>query len=209
MGLFDALKKAATDALGNAASSAARNAASNFSNAANNAVKSATSTQKESKTFSFNDLPKSVEEMKALPEASLDTPFKAAALTVCALCLFPENRQVSKDMLNFLKGPQPLSPAEEQFIADRFMDGKKYVPFSYFEGSSPENEYTPTVPYKITVSSNPYSFQDPNYAVLYIKSTGADSERQVKLRKKGEQWFLWEQFLLSDIRKPKSQDPWA
>ena len=164
---------------------------------------------KESMTFKFEGLPKSVEELKALPEASLDTPFKAAALTVCALCVFPENKAVSKEMLNFLKGPKPLTPFEEQFLADRFMDGKTYVPFSYFYGTSPENDYTPSQPYTITVCSNPYSYQEENYAVLYIKSSGADSERQVKLRRKGEQWFLWEQFLLPDVRKPKSQDPWA
>lgn len=209
MGLFDALKKAATDALGNAVSTTTRNVVSNVSNAANNAVKSAASEKKETKSFVFNALPKTVEELKVLPEASLDNPYKAAALTVCALCVFPENREAAIEMLNFLKGPQPLSPSEINFIRDRFMDEKKYVPFSYFEGSSPENDYTPSVPFKITVFSNPYSFQEANYATLFIKSTGADSERMVKFRKKGDQWFLWEQFLLSDIRKPKSQDSWA
>ncbi|MCQ2449562.1 MAG: hypothetical protein MJ132_05170 [Clostridia bacterium] len=206
MGLFDVLKKAATDALsGNSAG--VNRAANNVANSVSNAVKSAAS--KESKTFTFNALPQSVEELKALPEATLDSPFKAAALTVCALCVFPDNREAAVEMLNFLKGPQPLSTQEEHFIADRFMDGKRYVPFSYFEGATPTNDYTPTAPYKITVFSNPYSYQDPNYAVLFMKSGGADSERQVKLRRKGNQWFLWEQFLLSDIRQPKSADPWA
>ena len=37
-------------------------------------------------TFVFNTLPESVDELKALPEASLDTPYKTAALTVCGLC---------------------------------------------------------------------------------------------------------------------------
>ncbi len=206
MGLFDVLKKAATDALsGNSAG--VNRAANNVAQSVSNAVKSAAS--KETKTFTFNALPQSVEELKALPEAALDSPYKAAALTVCALCVFPENRAASIEMLNFLKGPQPLSPKEEQFIADRFMDGKKYIPFSYFEGATPANDYTPAVPYKISVFSNPYSFQDENYATLHIRSGGADSERQVKLRRKGDQWFLWEQFLLSDIRQPKSADPWA
>ena len=41
-----------------------------------------------------------------------------------------------------------------------------------------------------------------------VKSGGADSPRQVVLRSKPStgQWFLWDQFLLSGIRKPKSQD---
>ena len=35
-------------------------------------------------TFTFQALPESLTQMQALPEASLDTPFKSAALTVCA-----------------------------------------------------------------------------------------------------------------------------
>lgn len=217
MGLFDSLKKAATDTLGSSVSNAtknivtnaAKNVTSNVAKAANSAASAKATPKNEAKTFTFNSLPKTVDELKALPEACLDSPYKAAALTVCALCEFPSNREASIEMLNFLKGPQPLSPKEIQFIADRFMDGKNYIPVSYFAGTSPENDYTPAVPYKITVSSNPYSFQDENYATLFIKSSGADNERQVKMRRKGDQWFLWEQFLLPGIRQPKSSDPWA
>ncbi len=187
MSIFDSLKKTAVDAV--------NSAVSNMSN--------------KSETFTFEALPESVAEMKALPEASLDTPFKAAALTVCALCAYAAAPQIGTDMLNFLKGPQPLSVSEQQFLKDRFRDGKTYVPFSYFEGAVPENDYTPSQPFKVTVSTNAYSFSDQGYATLHIKSGGADSARQVKLRQKGNQWFLWEQFLLPDIRKPKSQDPWA
>lgn len=190
MGIFDALKKVATGAVQNAVSTPGK-----------------PMNQKE--TFTFSALPESVEEMKALPEASLDTPFKAAALTVCALCAYAAAAQIGVDMLNFLKGPQPLSTYELQFLRDRFMDNKKYIPFSYFAGSSPENDYTPSEPFTITIESNPYSFTDEGYAKLFIRSTGADSPREVKLRRKGEQWFLWEQFLLPGIREPKSADPWA
>lgn len=34
-------------------------------------------------TFTFRALPKSLAEMQALPEASLDTPFQTAALCLC------------------------------------------------------------------------------------------------------------------------------
>lgn len=159
-------------------------------------------------TFTFNALPTNVDELKALPEAALDTPFKAAALTVCALCAYANAPQDGIDMLNFLKGPQPLSTYEIQFLRDRFMD-KKYVPISYFAGTSPDNNYTPTTPYQITIETNPYSFTDEGYAKLFLRSSGADSPRELKLRRKGEQWFLWEQFLLSGIRIPKAEDPWA
>ncbi len=113
-------------------------------------------------------------------------------------------------MINFLKGPQSLSTYEQQFISER-LRGNEYVPFSYFDGACPENEYHPILPYSITVSTVPTSFAEDGYAMLYLRSGGADSPRPVKLRKKPStgEWFLWDQMLLSQIRKPVSEDPWA
>ena len=157
----------------------------------------------------FSALPDTFEEFVALPEAKMSTPFDTAAMTVLAFCFYPENKELSLRMLDFLKGPQPLSPMDKQFIRDRFMD-KDYVPRSYFDGATPENNYLPSEPYTITVSSNPYSYQNEGYATLYIKSGGADSPRSVQLRKaKDGKWYLWEQFILADIRKPESENPWA
>ena len=157
----------------------------------------------------FSALPDTFEEFVALPEAKMSTPFDTAAMTVLAFCFYPENKDLSLRMLDFLKGPQPLSPMDKQFIRDRFMD-KDYVPRSYFDGATPENNYLPSEPYTITVSSNPYSYQNEGYATLYIKSGGADSPRSVQLRKaKDGKWYLWEQFILADIRKPESENPWA
>ncbi len=165
----------------------------------------------ESFKFTFSKLPQNTEQLQALPESSLDTPFKAAALTVCALCAYPADKEASIEMLNFLKGPRPLSNLELQFLRDRFMDGKTYVPISYFEGAKPENNYTPSEPFTIEIFSNPYSYDNEGYAKLYIRSGGADSERPITLRKRGSdgKWFLWEQMLLADIRKPVAEDPWA
>ena len=160
-----------------------------------------------SETFTFQSLPESLDELKELPEATLDTPFKTAALTLCALCTYSKDEEVGKEMLNWLKGPQPLSNAELQFLKER-ITGRTHVPFSYFAGAKPENDYTPDEPFTLTISDNPYSYQDKNYAVMHLKSGGADNPRQIKLRKKGNQWFLWEQFVLVDIRAPKSDDPW-
>lgn len=162
----------------------------------------------QSQQFTFAALPESVDQLKRLPEASMDSPFKTAALTVAALCAYAADPEVGTPMLNYLKGPQPLSPYEQSFLRDRFRD-KTYVPFSYFEGATPANNYIPTAPYRITISSNPYSAESPDYYKVFIRSSGADSERSVRLRRKGEQWFLWEQFLLADIRRPVAEDPWA
>lgn len=162
-------------------------------------------------TFTFEALPKNLEELKALPEAKMDDPFKTAALALCALCAYSEDREAGTEMLNFLRGPRPMSPAEIAFLNDRLMDGKNYVARSYFNGATPENEYTPTTPYTVKVISNQYSkLENGNYMKLLINSGGADSPRSVTLRKTGGgTWYLWEQNLLSDIRIPKSQDAWA
>lgn len=162
-------------------------------------------------TFTFESLPKNLEELKALPEATMDDSFKTAALTLCALCAYAEDREAGTEMLNFLRGPRPMSPADIAFLNDRFMDGKHYIPRSYFNGATPENEYTPATPYTVKVISNQYSsLEGGNYMKLLLSSGGADSPRSVTLRKTGGgTWYLWEQHLLSDIRIPKSKDDWA
>ena len=161
-------------------------------------------------TFTFDALPESVDEMKALSEAALDTPYKTAALTVCALCAYAAAPEIGREMLNFLKGPAPLSQYEISFLNDRFRDGK-HVPFSYFAGAVPENDYTPSQPFSVTVFFNPYSFQNEGRATLHLNSGGADSPRQIKLRLKPSEgkWYLEEQMILVGIRTPKSADPWA
>lgn len=160
-------------------------------------------------TFVFNALPESVSELKATPEASLDSPFKTAALTVCALCAYGADKDIGTQMLNFLRGPRPLSNYDISFLNDRFSDGH-HVPFSYFKGAVPENDYTPDVPYSITVNAGPYSDANEGYKKLFIASGGADSPREIVLRKTGDgKWYLWDQFLMVSIKKAKSDDPWA
>ena len=161
------------------------------------------------KTFTFEKLPENVDELKAMPEASLDDPYAVAALTAAVLCRYEASAEDACAMLDFLKGPRPLSPFEKQFLRDRLV-GKAYVPRSYFAGTSPENDYEPSKPYAVTVFENPYSFGTEGYATLWITSSGADTPRQVQMRKaKGDIWYLWENFLLPDIRTPASLDPWA
>lgn len=159
----------------------------------------------ESKEFTYERLPENLEEFRKM--GTLETPFETAALTVVALAHYPKNRDVALAMLDYLKGPQPLSTYEKQFIRDRFMD-KDYVPRSYFEGTSPANNYEPSKPYRIRVSDNPYSYAEEGYAKLFLTSSGADSPRPIVLRRKGDQWFLWEQLLLAGIRVPDKDDPW-
>lgn len=160
-------------------------------------------------TFTFADLPETLAQMQAMPEAALKDPFQTAALTVCALCVYSAYPQVGTEMLNWLRGPRPLSPMDISFLNDRFRDGI-HVPFSYFQGATPENDYTPTRPLTLTIEAGPYADANPGYKKLHIRSGGADNAREIVLRQKGDgTWLLWDQFLLLSIRQPKSADPWA
>lgn len=164
----------------------------------------------QSRTFTFGALPESLAQMQALPEAALSDPFQTAALTVCALCAYAADKNIGIEMLNWLRGPRPLGNFDISFLDDRFRYGKTYVPFSYFKGAVPENDYTPSQPHTLTVETNPYSDANPGYKKLFIRSGGADNAREVVLRMRGDgKWFLWDQFLLVGIREPKSADPWA
>ena len=197
MGIMDMIRKAKFTAnnLGHAADSV------------KGAVKKATLKHE---TISFDKLPETIDEFKALAADKMSTPFGTAALTVVALDVYPRDRELCYAMLDVLKGPgRPLNPTEKQFINDRFMDGKDYVARSYFEGATPDNDYKPNVPYVVKVNENPYSHENEGYTKLFIPSGGADSEREVLLREaKDGKFYLWEQFLLSDIRKPESTNPW-
>lgn len=176
-------------------------------------INSATVKQLNSKreSFTFNSIPESLSELQALPEASLDTPYKTAGLTVLALCVYAADKNIGTEMLNWLRGPHPLNGQEISFLNDRFRDGKEYIPFTYFAGSSSDNDYTALKPYNIVVESNHISNTEAGYMKLFIPCGGADVPRPVKLRQRRSdgKWFLWEQYLLTGVRMPKADDPWA
>lgn len=161
-------------------------------------------------TFTFSALPTDLAGLQALPEAALTSPFATAALAVAALTAYEHAPEAAFEMLDFLKGPEPLSPFEKQFIRDRLKD-KPYKILSYFDGATPENGYTPAVPYAVRVGESPYSYPEENWATLLVYSGGADSPRQIRLRRKPStgQWFLVELQCLSDVRVPAAADPWA
>ena len=171
-------------------------------------------------TVTFQALPQSAAELQALPQADLASPYGTAALAIAAMCAYENSPQAVADMLNFLRGPRPLTPHDLQFLRDR-LRGKYYKTFSFFEGAVPQNNYTPAQPYRVTVFDNPYSWVSEDsgqysagpvqYARLLLQSSGADSPRPITLRYKPstDQWFLWEHGLLPDIRIPAAADAWA
>ena len=195
MGFLDMFANKAVNQIGNQVGNAIKQGVQNASN--------------KSEKIVFNRLPETYEQFISLPQAKMSTPFETAAMTVLAFCYYPMDKELCLQMLDFLRGPRPLSGYDKQFIRDRFMD-KDYVPRSYFEGATPQNDYEPQEPYTIIVKETPYSYANQGMAKLDIRSGGADSPRQIELRKaKDGKWYLWEQYILVDIRQPESSNPWA
>ncbi len=210
MGIFDNLRRSVEQSAKSALNREARQA---VNNAVNNAVKGAqNAAQNKTREISFNSLPASLAEMQALPEAALTDPYATAALTVVALNEYTINKEIAMQMLDFLNGPNDVSPADVQFLRDRAMDGHNYIARSYFKGATPDNGYTPSQPYTVKIMENSYSRDAEGYLILWVYSGGADSPREIQLRNKPStgQWFAtgW-RGLLSGVRMPKADDPWA
>ena len=71
----------------------------------------------------------------------------------------------------------------------------------------------PRTPYRLNVLADPRPQDiEPGYLRVFLKTAGADSPRPMKLRQKAStgEWFLWEySSILSGIRIPAAEDPWA
>ena len=159
--------------------------------------------------ITFPALPTTLADFQALPR---QTPEQVCALFLCALKLYVSDKEAGVAAMDLLRGPRPMTPYDAQFLRDR-LRGKEYLPLAYFEGATPENGYAPTPPYVLKVWPDPRPQDiEPGYLRLFLKTAGADAPRPVKLRQKPStgEWFLWEySSVLSGIRIPAAQDPWA
>lgn len=213
MGFLDSILNHAENSISSAVTSGSRKVMNNALKGADKLANQAINNIKQKKeTFTFDRIPETVDEMKALPQANLQNPFGVVALVILAMNNFNKDLDKCKDMLAFLKGPGTLMNQEISRMNDQ-LKGKDYLMRSYFEGTSPENNYKPTEPYKITVFDHPNSYDNEKdgYVTLWVKSSGSDSDRQVRLRKKQStgEWFLNEEYLTPGIKTPQEADPWA
>ena len=160
--------------------------------------------------ITFQSLPASFTEFAALPQQDLTKPENTCALFLCALNLFVQDREEGVRAINLLKGPVQLSNMDIQFLRDRFLD-QTYLPRVYFEGATPQNNYTPFQPYRVDILPDPRPQDMPEgYLRYYVKSAGADNPRAMKVRRKGDQWYIWEYFgVVMGVRVPAALDPWA
>jgi len=144
-------------------------------------------------------------ELLASPYNNLMTPMNTTALFVVALNVYNQNRDESIAMINYLRGPNPLSADDVRLLDEHMAQNNKagYLAQSYLTGATPQNGYTPAQPYTVVITDNFYTYYDREFATVYVMCGGADSPRPVTLRKAGDSlWYLWELSLLDGIRSP-------
>ena len=69
----------------------------------------------------FLSLPESLESFQSMIEASLDSPFKTAALTILALCHYITKPEEALNMLSFLKGTKVLTMSERVYLSKELL----------------------------------------------------------------------------------------
>lgn len=159
-----------------------------------------------SERIKFEKLPDNMEEFISL--SNLENPKETAALFVIAIATYVKDKDLGIEMINHLKGPEKLNPYGLQFLRDCLRD-KPYLPNSYFLGTNPQNNYEPPVPYEVEVFEDQVNYVE-GYERVLLQSSGADSKRLLVLRKKGNQYFVWDYpGILSGIRIPVKDDKWA
>lgn len=161
--------------------------------------------------LTYNKLDNSINELK---EVDRTNPYNVVGEFIRIIVNY--NDSDFYDKIQFLLGEnQPMSGIMKQNIKDRMTQNNKYnfIGKSYFKGSNPTNDYTPSIPYEIEVLENQYTDENEGYKRLFVKSGGADSERPITLRlAKDGNYYIWSDSfmgLLSDIREPESNNPWA
>lgn len=158
----------------------------------------------------FDRMPETLEEFSSMAQMDLTKPENTCAMFLCAVNLFVKDRDAGVAAINLLKGPVALNPHEISFLADRVRD-KGYIAKVFFEGAIPGNNYTPDIPYTLSLYADgrPQDVE-AGYLRFYLATAGADSKRAIKVRQKGDNWYLWDYpGLFTDVRKPAMDDPWA
>jgi len=152
----------------------------------------------------FTVLPKTLAELTASPYNDLRTPISTAALFVVALNAYSQNRDESIAMINYLRGPDPLNSDDIRFLDERMALSNREgcLARSYLKGATPQNGYTPSQPYTVEITDNPYSYYDQDHATVSVRCGGSGDPRSIAMRKAADGlWYLGE-LSLPDVIQP-------
>ena len=156
----------------------------------------------------FEQMPQTARDLQALLEVYPQSDARnAGAFFIASLVRYLDSTDDGHEMIDLLRGPRPMNDMDKDFLKDRLRE-KSYLPGAYFEGATPENDYTPDTPWTLLVYDDPMNAEE-GYLYIQVETTGADSRRRITLREKDGQYYLWEYSnVLTGIRLPASQDPW-
>lgn len=155
--------------------------------------------------YTFEKLPENADELRHI--ADFSDPKHTTAFFLVALKQYVKDSKSGLEMIDILYGPRKINDFDKKFLQERLSD-KKYLPNSYFEGASVDNDYTPSEPFQIVLYNDTRTSEE-GYIRVFVHSKGADSRRYLTLRSKGNNWYIWEYpFIVTGIRLPASQDIW-
>ena len=145
----------------------------------------------------FSVLPSTLTELMASPYNDLRTPMNTAVLFVAALNIYNQNRDESIAIINYLRGPSPLNSDEISILDGHMAQNNKdgCLARSYLSGAVPQNGYTPSQPYTIAITDNPYTYYDRDAATVFVHCGGDSSPRSINMCKLAD--GLWHLGMLS------------
>jgi len=144
--------------------------------------------------------PQNIEEFLELRSNIAQSPEGGAAMFILALYIYEKDATFGKKCItamidksrlssgDWYKGYGPTS-SDKRLLVEQ-INRYPYLPNSYFEGSTPENEYETGLPFTIKSQINPYSGDLGNKKYkLFVFCSGANSPRPITLRQNNKGIF--------------------
>lgn len=171
-------------------------------------------------TVKISDTVTSVEKFLQIRDKIATTPEGGAAMFLLAMKIYSDDPKLGKQCLviaadqdNLQKGDTymefDLMPLEMKMIKMAIIDKNRRLPYSYIQGSKPENNYTVKLPYIYEFSTNSESGDAATGTYkLLVKCSGDVTYRSVTIKKNNR--GLWKALewgkLLGGIKKPPFDD---
>lgn len=174
--------------------------------------------------ISFDKVPESLEELKAIDRTGENGRFLTFALLICAFKTWrPDDENTCETMMKELLDSPAVKDSytnfTKQFVKDRMLQNEKYkyIADAYFDGADNTNGYVPAKPLTITVKEFPYL---PQTSTIYgtklmvdklvSEFKGADTSRNISVYQdpNDKKWYVFSDSykgLLADIKAPVRQ----
>jgi len=164
------------------------------------------------KTITVDKLPTSTEEFIQFRDKIATTPEGGAVAFIVASMLYSQNPKMGRECVIIQTDMNQLQQSNDGYKGYNLtssndfqlkqIDNKKYIPFSYVQGTSSENGYQlPSGSFKIKIDR---VADAGDKMKVFVWSTGADSSRPITLKKNDKGiWKAWEfSSIMVGVRPP-------